>query len=42
MKGIIFTEFMQMVEDRFSIEVAEEIIDAATLPSGGSYTSLGT
>lgn len=42
MKGIIFTEFMDMVEDRFSIEVAEEILEAAKLPSGGSYTSLGT
>ena len=42
MKGIIFTEFLEMVEDRFSIEVAEQIIDAANLPSGGSYTTLGT
>ena len=42
MKGIIFTEFMEMVEDRFSIEVAEEILELAELPSGGSYTTLGT
>ncbi|TMO53504.1 hypothetical protein CWC18_21130, partial [Pseudoalteromonas aurantia] len=42
MKGIIFTEFMEMVEDRFSEDVAEEIIELADLPSGGSYTSLGT
>ena len=42
MKGIIFTEFLEMVEDRFSEEVAEQIIEASNLPSGGSYTSLGT
>ncbi|OED46652.1 hypothetical protein ACH42_03595 [Endozoicomonas sp. (ex Bugula neritina AB1)] len=42
MKGIIFTEFLEMVEDRFSDDVAEQIIEAANLPSGGSYTSLGT
>ncbi|USE33786.1 heme NO-binding domain-containing protein [Endozoicomonas sp. SCSIO W0465] len=42
MKGIIFTEFIEMVESRFSVEVAEQIIAAAELSSGGSYTSLGT
>ena len=42
MKGIVFTEFLEMVEDRFSVEVAEEIMEITELPSGGSYTSLGT
>ncbi|AMO56486.1 hypothetical protein GZ77_06780 [Endozoicomonas montiporae] len=42
MKGVIFTEFMEMVEDRFSVEVAEEILSAANLESNGEYTSLGT
>ena len=42
MKGIIFTELMEMVEMQFSVELAEQIISAAQLPSGGSYTSLGT
>ncbi len=42
MKGIIFAELIEMVETRFSVEVAEQIIAAAQLPSGGSYTSLGT
>jgi hypothetical protein len=42
MKGIVFTEFLDMVEEKFSIEVAEEIIEAAELPSGGVYTSVGT
>lgn len=39
MKGIIFTEFLDMVEERFSIETAEEILEAANLASGGSYTT---
>ncbi len=42
MKGIVFREFMQMVEDQFSLETADTIIEASDLPSGGSYTSVGT
>lgn len=42
MKGIVFTEFLEMVEDVFSDEVAEGIIDSADLPSGGVYTSVGS
>ena len=42
MKGIIFTEFMEMVEEKFSVDVVEEILSAANLESNGEYTSLGT
>jgi len=42
MKGIIFTEFLEMVEDKFSPEVADKIIEASDLATGGSYTSVGT
>jgi hypothetical protein len=42
MKGIVFTEFIEMVESRFSLEMAERIIAAARLPSGGAYTAVGT
>jgi Haem-NO-binding len=42
MKGIVFREFMQMVEDQFSLETADAIIEASHLASGGSYTSVGT
>jgi Haem-NO-binding len=42
MKGIVFTEFMEMVENRFSADVLDDIIDAAELPNGGAYTSVGT
>jgi len=42
MKGIVFAKFIEMVEEQFSIETAEQMIDACDLPSGGAYTSVGT
>lgn len=42
MKGVVFTEFLEMVEQRFSAEVADEIIESTTLASGGAYTAVGT
>ena len=42
MKGMIFTEFLEMVEDRFSADVVDNIIEASELESGGVYTSIGT
>lgn len=42
MKGIVFSEFLELVEDKFGLEIADEIIDEADLPSGGAYTSVGT
>jgi hypothetical protein len=41
MKGIIFTEFLDMVEQRYSPQIMEQMIAAAQLPSGGAYTSVG-
>jgi len=42
MKGVVFTEFMDMVEQRFSSDMLDDIIGDAQLPSGGAYTSVGT
>jgi hypothetical protein len=42
LKGVVFTEFLEMVEHRFSPEMADRIIDEAELPSGGVYTAVGT
>ncbi|MCD9022140.1 heme NO-binding domain-containing protein [Cohnella silvisoli] len=42
MKGMVFTSFLEMVENKFSLDVADQIIEASNLPSGGSYTSVGT
>lgn len=42
MKGVVFVEFLEMVEAKFSPEMLEEIIEEAQLPNGGAYTSVGT
>jgi hypothetical protein len=42
MKGVVFTEFLEMVEDAFSPDVADQIVEASDLPSGGVYTAVGT
>lgn len=42
MKGVVFTEFLEMVEHKFSAEMVDDIIDDAQLASGGAYTSVGT
>jgi len=42
MKGVVFTEFIEMVEDRFGPETADRIIEEARLASGGAYTAVGT
>ncbi|MCP4964259.1 MAG: hypothetical protein GY926_03390 [bacterium] len=42
MKGVVFTEFVEMVEEKFSPEIAERIIESSDLPSQGIYTAVGT
>ncbi|MDC6366961.1 MULTISPECIES: heme NO-binding domain-containing protein [Flavobacteriaceae] len=42
MKGIVFTEFLDMVEGQFGLDTVDEIIEASNLPSEGIYTSVGT
>ncbi len=42
MKGLIFTEFLEMVEERFSLNMVDMIIERTSLPSGGVYTAIGT
>ena len=41
MKGVIFTEFLEMVEEAFSPDMADQIIGLSQLSSDGAYTSLG-
>ncbi len=41
MLGVVFTEFMDMVEDRFSADMVDDIIDDAAVSSGGAYTAVG-
>ncbi len=42
MKGIVFTEFIEMVESKFGFDMMDDIIESANLPSGGIYTAVGT
>jgi len=41
-KGIVFTEFLDMVEEQYTPEIADRMITAAAVPSGGAYTAVGT
>lgn len=42
MKGIVFTEFLDLVEEKFGLEMVDTIISQSNLPSDGIYTSVGT
>jgi len=42
MKGVVFTEFMELVESRMGLEMLDRIITEANLPNDGAYTSVGT
>lgn len=42
MKGIVFREFIDMVEHEFSLETADAIIAASELSTAGAYTAVGT
>jgi hypothetical protein len=41
-KGIVFVEFIEMVDNQFSLEMSERLIEMTDLPSKGVYTSVGT
>ena len=42
MKGIVFTEFLELVENKFGLEMVDTIIINSDLKSNGVYTSVGT
>lgn len=42
MKGIIFTEFLELVEKKFGLAMVDKIINQSELDTGGAYTSVGT
>ena len=42
MKGIIFTEFLELVEEKFGLSMVDQIIEQSDLKSGGVYTSVST
>ena len=42
MKGIVFTEFLELVEHKFGLEMVDTIINSSDLESNGIYTAVGT
>ncbi len=42
MKGIVFTEFLDLVEAKFGLAMVDKIIQQSELASHGSYTAIGT
>ena len=42
MLGMVFTELIEMVEDKFSPEIADQMVEAAEVAGGGVYTAVGT
>jgi hypothetical protein len=42
MKGVVFTEYIKMVEDNFGLDVSDKMIQSANLGHIGAYTSVGT
>lgn len=41
MQGIIFTELLDLIDNAFSEEILEEVLDRCNLESGGAYTTVG-
>ncbi|MCA9267556.1 MAG: heme NO-binding domain-containing protein [Planctomycetales bacterium] len=41
MKGVIFTEFAEMVEQSWSPELWDDVLDSLRLDSDGAYTAVG-
>ena len=42
MKGIVFTGFLQLVEEKFGYETVDKILMTVNPENGGAYTSVGT
>ncbi len=42
MKGIVFTEFLSMVEQKFGYETVDKIITGSNVPNDGAYSAVGT
>jgi len=42
MKGVVFTEFLELVEQRHSLDMVDALLDDVKPASGGAYTSVGT
>ena len=41
MKGLVFTELLEYVEENFGFDVADKIIENAKLENNGAFTQAG-
>jgi len=41
MKGVVFTELIEMIENEFGLEVLDQVLGEAELESKGAYTTVG-
>lgn len=42
MKGIVFTELLELVEEKFGYETVDKMITTAQLENDGAFTAIGT
>ncbi len=42
MKGVVFTEFQELVENQFGMEMYDRLVQQCELTTEGAYTSVGT
>lgn len=42
MRGIVFTELLEMVEEKYDASMVDDVLDACNLSTDGAYTSVGT
>ena len=42
MKGVVFTEFLEMVEQKFGMEMVNALIENNELSTDGVYSAVGT
>lgn len=42
MKGVVFTEFLSFVAERYGDDAVDDIVESSPLASGGAYTAVGT
>lgn len=41
MRGVIFTELFELIEEKFGLELLDDVIVGANLPNDGAYTATG-
>ncbi|SBS35156.1 Heme NO binding protein [Marinomonas aquimarina] len=41
MLGVVYIQFMEMIKEKFSEDVLDDLLDEPSLSTGGAYTSVG-